>query len=64
MALLEMIQNPSDLRNLRPELLPDVAKEVRQKIIEVTAQTGGHLGASLGCTDLAIARTDSDWDAC
>lgn len=55
MALLEMIQNPTDLRNIRPELLPEVAKEVRQKIIEVTAQTGGHLGASLGCTDLAVA---------
>ncbi len=55
MALLEMINQPSDLRHLRPELLPDVAKEIRHKIIEVTAQTGGHLGASLGCTDLAVA---------
>ncbi len=55
MALLTMIQQPSDIRNLKPELLPDVAKEIRQKIIDVTAQTGGHLGASLGCTDLAVA---------
>jgi 1-deoxy-D-xylulose-5-phosphate synthase len=50
-----MIQQPSDIRNLKPELLPDVAKEIRQKIIDVTSQTGGHLGASLGCTDLAVA---------
>jgi 1-deoxy-D-xylulose-5-phosphate synthase len=55
MALIEMIQEPSDIRNIRPELLSDLAKEVRQKIIDVTAMTGGHLGASLGCTDLAIA---------
>ncbi len=55
MALLPMLKQPSDLRNLKPELLGDVAKEIRQKIIEVTAQTGGHLGASLGCTDLAVA---------
>ncbi|MCG3203837.1 MAG: 1-deoxy-D-xylulose-5-phosphate synthase [Elusimicrobia bacterium] len=55
MALLQMIKKPSDLRNLKPELLPDVAKEIRQKIIDVTAQTGGHLGASLGATDLAVA---------
>ena len=55
MALLKMINSPTDLRNLKPELLPDVAKEIRQRIIEVTAQTGGHLGASLGCTDLAVA---------
>ncbi len=55
MPLLNMIKNPSDIRNLKPELLPDVAREIRGKIIEVTAQTGGHLGASLGCTDLIVA---------
>ncbi len=55
MALIEMIKNPTDLRHLKPELLPDVAREIRKKIIDVTAQTGGHLGASLGCTDLAVA---------
>ena len=55
MTLIEMIQNPTDIRNIRPELLPEVAKEIRRKIIEVTSQTGGHLGASLGCTDLAVA---------
>ena len=55
MALLEMIQTPTDIRNIRPDLLPEVAKEIRQKIIDVTAQTGGHLGASLGATDLILA---------
>lgn len=55
MALLEMIKKPSDVRHIRKELLPELAREIRQKIVEVTAQTGGHLGASLGCTDLAIA---------
>src|SRR5688572_29972129 len=55
MSLLEMIKNPAEIRNLRPELLLELAKEIRQRIIDTTAQTGGHLGASLGCTDLAIA---------
>ncbi len=55
MALLEMIQNPTDLRHIRPDLLPEVAREIRQKIIDVTAQTGGHLGSSIGCTDLILA---------
>jgi 1-deoxy-D-xylulose-5-phosphate synthase len=55
MALLEMIQEPRDIRNIRPELLSELAKEIRQKIIDVTAVTGGHLGSSIGCTDLAIA---------
>lgn len=55
MSLLEMIQEPQDIRNIRPELLPELAKEIRHKIIEVTAVTGGHLGSSIGCTDLAVA---------
>lgn len=55
MALLEMINNPTDLRNIRPDLLSEVAREIRQKIIDVTAHTGGHLGSSIGCTDLILA---------
>lgn len=55
MSILEIINHPRDLHHLKPELLPQLAKEVRQRIIEVTAKTGGHLGASLGCTDLAVA---------
>jgi len=55
MAILDIINQPKDLHSIRPELLPDLAKEIRLKIIEVTSQTGGHLGASLGCTELALA---------
>ena len=55
MSILDVINHPRDLQHLKPELLPQLAKEVRQRIIEVTAKTGGHLGASLGATDLAIA---------
>ncbi len=55
MAILDVINHPKDLHHLKPELLPQLAKEVRQRIIEVTAKTGGHLGASLGATDIAVA---------
>lgn len=55
MAYLEQIKSPEDLKKFKVSELPEVAKEVRQKIIDVTAVTGGHLGASLGCTDLAVA---------
>src|SRR5258706_4160395 len=55
MAILDLIKQPQALRHLKPELLPQLAKEVRQRIIDVTAKTGGHLGASLGATDLAVA---------
>ncbi|OVE77080.1 1-deoxy-D-xylulose-5-phosphate synthase [bacterium F11] len=55
MSILEIIKHPKDLRTIRPELLSELSREIRDKIIEVTSQTGGHLGASLGCTELAIA---------
>jgi 1-deoxy-D-xylulose-5-phosphate synthase len=55
MAILEMIREPQDLRNLRPDRLPALGKEIRQKLLEVVPQTGGHLLRSLECVELAIA---------
>jgi 1-deoxy-D-xylulose-5-phosphate synthase len=55
MAILEMVDKPQDLRHIKKELLPVLAKEIRQKILDVTSQTGGHLGAGLGTVELAIA---------
>jgi len=55
MAVLELIDRPSDLRLIRKELLPKLAEEVREKIITVTSRTGGHLASSLGTVELTIA---------
>ncbi len=55
MNILDMIDKPSDLRHIKKELLPVLAKNIREKIIEVTSRAGGHLGASLGTVELAIA---------
>jgi 1-deoxy-D-xylulose-5-phosphate synthase len=55
MAVLELIDRPSDLRLIRKELLPRLAEEIREKIITVTSQRGGHLSSSLGTVELAIA---------
>lgn len=55
MAVLDMIDKPQDLRHIKRELLPVLASEVRQKILDVTSQVGGHLGAGLGTVELAIA---------
>ncbi len=52
---LEGIRAPADLRRLPPEALPEVAAELRQEIVEAVSRTGGHLGASLGALELAIA---------
>ncbi|MCP4370511.1 MAG: 1-deoxy-D-xylulose-5-phosphate synthase, partial [Deltaproteobacteria bacterium] len=54
-ALLEKIENISDLKILRREELPELADEIRQFIIQNVSKTGGHLGAPLGVVDLTVA---------
>jgi len=53
--LLDNISNPKDLRKLNPAQLPQLAKELREFIIDVIATKEGHLGASLGVVELTIA---------
>ncbi|MDT0555323.1 1-deoxy-D-xylulose-5-phosphate synthase [Patiriisocius hiemis] len=53
--LLESIQFPEDLRKIPREQLPEVAKELREFIINIVAVKEGHLGASLGVVELTIA---------
>ena len=53
--LLSQIQNPSDLRKLSENQLPQLAKELREFIIDIISQKEGHLGASLGVIELTIA---------
>ncbi len=53
--LLNNISNPEDLRKLNPEQLPQLAKELREFIIDIVATKEGHLGASLGVIELTIA---------
>ena len=53
--LLDNISNPEDLRKLNREELPQLAKELRDFIIDIVATKEGHLGASLGVVELTIA---------
>ncbi|PQB08140.1 1-deoxy-D-xylulose-5-phosphate synthase [Polaribacter filamentus] len=53
--LLNNISNPSDLRKLNTDQLPQLAKELRAFIIDIVAAKEGHLGASLGVIELTIA---------
>src|SRR5713101_7189357 len=55
MELIDNINSPSDLRQLRIEELPNVADEIRQYILETMSRVGGHTGASLGAVELAVA---------
>ena len=53
--LLENISNPSDLRKLNPDQLTQLAKELRDFIIDIVSTKEGHLGASLGVVEITIA---------
>ena len=55
MSILEIIKKPADLKVIKRELLPQVCKEVRGRILEVVSKKGGHLGASLGATEITVA---------
>ncbi|PYK86449.1 MAG: 1-deoxy-D-xylulose-5-phosphate synthase [Verrucomicrobia bacterium] len=53
--LLDGIRSPADVKALREEDLPQLAQEVRDELIKVLSQTGGHLGPNLGVVELTIA---------
>jgi 1-deoxy-D-xylulose-5-phosphate synthase len=53
--LLLYINNPKDLRQLDEIQLPQLAKELRDFIIDIVSVKEGHLGASLGVIELTIA---------
>ena len=55
MRLLEKINNPGDLKLLKPDQLPQLAKEIREEIVRTVSKTGGHLASSLGVVELTIA---------
>ncbi|MEK9918513.1 MAG: 1-deoxy-D-xylulose-5-phosphate synthase [Pelagibacteraceae bacterium] len=53
--LLDQIEYPADLRKLNKDQLEQVSKELREELIDVVSETGGHLGAGLGVVELTIA---------
>ena len=53
--MLEHINTPADLKQVPEEQLPEVCREVRQKIIDDCAENPGHLGSSLGTVELTVA---------
>ena len=53
--LLGKIEKPADLRQLDEDLLPQVADELREFLIQSIAVSGGHFSAGLGCVELTVA---------
>ena len=52
---LEHINGPEDVRKLRIEDLPILAREVREALIYKLSETGGHVGSNLGVVELTVA---------
>ena len=55
MSLLEAIGSPADVRRLPVEELPKLAEELRERILETVAKTGGYLASNLGVVELTVA---------
>ncbi len=55
MSLLPAIRGPADLKRIGRDQLPELAQDLRDRLIQSCSETGGHIGASLGCVELAIA---------
>jgi len=54
-TILSELTGPGDLRGLTEAQLTQLAAEIRETIISTVAETGGHLGSSLGVVELTIA---------
>jgi 1-deoxy-D-xylulose-5-phosphate synthase len=53
--LIKQINFPSDLRKFKKKDLKQISDELRDELIDVVSETGGHLGAGLGVVELTIA---------
>ncbi len=55
MSLLKTIDTPADLKRLPPERFPELCEEIREQIISVVSNVGGHLASNLGVVELTVA---------
>ena len=53
--MLEQINSPNDLKNLTLKQKEELAQEIRNYILEIVSENGGHLSSNLGVVELTIA---------
>ena len=53
--ILDKINKPQDLKNLNLEKKVELAREIREYILEIVSKNGGHLAYNLGVVELTIA---------
>ena len=54
-SLLESIDSPADVRKLSNSQLKELARQLREFLLESVSSTGGHLSAGLGTIELTVA---------
>src|SRR5579875_318156 len=53
--LLDTIHSPADIKHFTVPQLEALAQEIRERLIQSVARTGGHIGPNLGVVELTIA---------
>lgn len=53
--ILDLVDSPSDLKQLNLKQLTQLAAEIRELLLNKVSQTGGHVGPNLGDVELTIA---------
>ena len=53
--LIKQINFPADLRKFKKNDLKQISNELRDELIDIVSETGGHLGAGLGVVELTVA---------
>ncbi len=53
--LIKQINFPADLRKFNRDDLKQISNELRDELVDVVSETGGHLGAGLGVVELTVA---------
>ena len=54
-AILPTIVSPADVKKLSIPELTRLAQEIRERLIQSVAKTGGHIGPNLGVVELTLA---------
>src|SRR5438270_3963982 len=54
-SILQSINSPEDLKKLKRKQLHQLSNELRQYIIDIVSNHGGHFAASLGVVELTTA---------
>lgn len=52
---LDKINSPSEIKKLTSSQLDELAKEIREVLIETVSENGGHLASNLGAVELTLA---------